>query len=266
MSLNSVCTERQTLDDACNNDEPAVIFTGGSRSAITRHLHVLRDYGVRVCFARDDTIFSEGNPAAHVHRVVAGCIRLYRRAPDGRRHIADFVVPGDVVGIIGQATYPYTAEAVTAVTLVAYPRSLFNRLSEADARLRADLLQHLSTSLRQARRQQFVAARQDAKGRLASFILTMVHRVHDQPTDRIEFTVGRQDIADHLGLTFEAVCRAIAALKSEGFVAVADPHRLVLRDLTALCALAESQNRRLPDDPHGVPAPALRAAHRGGSC
>jgi CRP-like cAMP-binding protein len=54
--------------------------------------------------------------------------------------------------------------------------------------------------------------------------------------------MGRQDIASHLGLTIETVCRAISELKREGAITTPNLHELILNNLGALRALAEGES------------------------
>jgi len=206
---------------------------------ISEHLHMLREFSSRQQFSRNETIFSEGDDAIHVYRIISGSVRLCRHMPDGRRHIADFMLPGDLIGFAECAEHPFTAEAITTVTLTSYPRNQFDRLGEGDPQVRANLLSLVSTSLWTAQQHQFVLSCQNAKERLASFILRMAVRTDVLSGGRLDLSMGRQDIADHLGLTIETICRAIAALKSDGTIAVPNSHQLILKDTGALRALSE---------------------------
>ena len=206
---------------------------------MNEHLHMLREFSARQQFARNGTIFSEGDAADHVYKLISGSVRLCRHMPDGRRHIADFMLPGDFIGFVESAENPLTAEAITPVILTSYPRNQFDRLGDADPQVRANLLSLLSMRLLTAQQQLFVLSCQNAKERMASFILRMAARTDVLSGDCLDLTMGRQDIADHLGLTIETICRAIAALKSDGIIAVPNSHQLILKDTGALRALSE---------------------------
>ena len=206
---------------------------------LQEHLVVLREFGGSLRFSRNETVFQEGDRAQNIYRIVSGTIRLCRHTPDGRRHIAEFALPGDLFGVFGDAEQAFTAEAVTNVTLIAYPRAQFDRHSERDPRFRANILRHLSTTLMTAQLHTFILSCQSAKERLASFILRLADRTGAMETRRLDLTMGRQDVADHLGLTIETICRAVTALKNDKLITVPSTHQLVLRNVEALCELAD---------------------------
>jgi len=211
---------------------------------VAEHLNRLRDFSTRMRFLRNETIFSQGDAAAHILTMVSGCVRLCRNLPDGRRHIPDFMFPGDIFGLSEQAAYATGAEAVGLVTLAACPRSYFERLCEGNARVRSDLLAHLASRLASAQQHLFVISCQSARERLAWFLVNMCDR-GNLFGDRLDVPMGRQDIADYLGLTIETICRAIAVLKSEGMIDVPNAHQFVIRKAGALRALADGRNPHL---------------------
>ena len=203
------------------------------------HLCALNAFAASLKFARNETVFQEGDSAHFIYRIVSGTIRLCRHTSDGRRHIAEFALPGDLFGVFGGTTQALTAEAIGDVVLVAYPRSQFDRLSERDPRFRANILAHLSIHLMAAQLHTFWLGCQNAKERLASFLLRHAERTGAIDTGRLELSMGRQDIADHLGLTIETICRAVTQLKNDGAIAVPNNHQIVLRNVEALCELAD---------------------------
>src|SRR5512139_3314197 len=118
------------VDDAPH--PPVLKICDTRRAGIAGHLDHLRDQGMRLRFHRNEMIFGERDAATHIYSVAAGCVRLCRHVPDGRRHISDFMFPGDIFGFGEYQGYPFAAEAVNSVTVVAYPRVAFQRLGEGD--------------------------------------------------------------------------------------------------------------------------------------
>jgi len=207
-------------------------------ATLTDHLIHIREYGASLHFIRNETIFNQDNPAEQVYRIVSGTVRLCRYMPDGRRYIVDFLLPGDLMGLVESPDLPVSAEAVNDVTLVAFPRKCFNRLAEKNPDVRTQLLCHLSSNLLTAQQHLFVLGCQKARERMASFLLRLADRTDLACGDRLDLPMSRRDIADHLGLTIETVSRAISALRGEGIVLIPNSSQIVLRDMAALRALA----------------------------
>jgi CRP/FNR family nitrogen fixation transcriptional regulator len=219
---------------------PMMTAEGDQQPAnLQAHLSVLNTFAANLKFVRNETVFQDGDRAHFIYRIVSGTIRLCRHTPDGRRHIAEFALPGDLFGVFGGTSQAFTAEAVGDAVLVAYPRAQFDRLSERDPRFRANILVHLSTHLMTAQLHTFWLGCQNAKERLASFLLRHAERTGAIDTGKLDLSMGRQDIADHLGLTIETICRAVTQLKNDGAIAVPNNHQIVLRNVEALYELAD---------------------------
>jgi CRP/FNR family nitrogen fixation transcriptional regulator len=205
---------------------------------LTDYLSRIQEHGSRLHFKQNETIFNQDDPADRVYRILSGTIRLCRYMPDGRRYIVDFILPGDIMGFVESPDLPVSAEAVSEVTLVAFPRICFDRLAKENAAVRSQLLCHLSANLLSAQQHMFVLGCQKAKERVASFLLRLADRIDLAYGDRLDLPMGRQDIADHLGLTIETISRMITALRNEGVILVPNTQQIVLRDMVALRALA----------------------------
>jgi CRP-like cAMP-binding protein len=206
--------------------------------SLSENLQLLFPRGAPLHFQRGETIREEGDGADHVHAITGGTARMCRHTKSGRRQIIDFLFPGDVVGITQGPDYAFAVEAVNAVTLTAYSRAQIDRAEAQEASLRRQVVQHIRGDLAAAQQHLIVLGCQDAKEKVASFLIRMADRTGIAADGTIDLPMGRQDIADHLGITIETVCRTIGALKRGEFVACAGPHQLVLKNARGLRAMA----------------------------
>ena len=243
--------EMQTIrsDQATSRPLPGFGYIGGERAcggsgqaALYDDLRSLDRFSARVRFAKNETIFSEGDHAGHAYKIVSGMVRLCKHTQDGRRQIADFLLPGAIFGIIDRGEYGFSAEAVGDVVLVSYPRTQIDRLSATKSGVIDHIFAALTEQFMTMQRHLVVLGCQNAKERVASFLLLLADRSRSLPGDRLDLPMGRQDIASHLGLTIETVCRAIAELKREGIVVVPSMNQIILKDTAALRRLAEGQH------------------------
>jgi CRP/FNR family nitrogen fixation transcriptional regulator len=216
---------------------------GVSQTALYNDLRVLDRFSARARFVKNETVFSEGDHAGHAYKIVSGMVRLCKHTRDGRRQIADFLLPGAIFGIIDRGEYGFSAEAVTDVLLMCYPRSQIDRLSATKAGVIDHIFAVLTEQFMTMQRHLVVLGCQSAKERVASFLVLLADRSRAEPGDRLDLPMGRQDIASHLGLTIETVCRAITELKREGAVIVPSLNQIILKDLQGLRTLAEGHHR-----------------------
>jgi CRP-like cAMP-binding protein len=205
---------------------------------LVEFLHRAQLFGVRQSLPRNHTIFSEGDSTDQVYELVSGTVRLAKHTPGGRRHILDFAIPGEVFGLLEHAEHTVTAEAVTDVVLISYSRSRLDKLAAADPTLRRRILSAVSDNLLIAQQQLLILGCQDAREKMASFFLRLSGRAGLKSGARLALPMGRQDIADHLGLTIETVCRTIRAFHRAGIATVPNVNEIVLTNLPALRALA----------------------------
>lgn len=194
--------------------------------------------GGRQAFEKNNTIFSEGHPVDRIYRIIGGTVRLCRHTQNGNRYIADFLLPGDMLGFIDQNEHLFTAEAVDQVNLAYYPRNQIARLFDSDANVRTNFLLHFSARMMAFQDHLFTLACQSAKERLASFILRLAGRTATGAGQRLNLSMGRRDIADHLGLSVETICRSLAQLRDAGVVEIPNVHQLVLTELETLRSIA----------------------------
>lgn len=201
----------------------------------------LNDLGMRLCFARNETIFSEGDEADYSYKVLSGVIRLCKHMADGRRQIADFVLAGDFCGLVSLDEHRFTAEAVSDVVVLAYPRHQVSSLGEKSPEMRNWMMASLTQSLVGMQDHLVMLGRQTAKERVVSFLLMLAHRAGADEGTVIELPMTRQDVADYLGLTIETVCRVLSELRRASIIELPSLNRVVLNDLDVLQDLADGE-------------------------
>jgi CRP-like cAMP-binding protein len=190
-------------------------------------------------FGRNQTIFNEGDDAHYSYKVLEGGVRLCKVRSDGRRQIAEFLLPGDMFGFEAGEEHSLTAEALCDVVVMRCARNHVERLSDESPDARRKLMTLLKRELSAAQEHLVMLGRQTAKERVASFLLLLADRRGAENGDALELPMGRQDIADYLGLTIETVCRALTDLKRESLIAIPNRHQVVIRSIDSLEDVAE---------------------------
>lgn len=207
------------------------------RPASPDALDLLEQFGSTVRVEREHEVYAQGDPTESCWRVVSGCVRTVKLMEDGRRAVGEFLVAGDYFGFDDIGTHDLAAEAVNDAVLRRYPRRMVESLAERHPGLAQRLRSMALTNLRTAHERALSLGRKTAVERIAAFVLEMERRspAHDGPV--LELPMCRTDIADHLGLTVETVCRTLAYLKRESLLAITRTG-VELRALTALRELA----------------------------
>lgn len=193
--------------------------------------------GVTVRRAPGEEIFAEGEPVDTVYQVLSGTVRTYRLLGDGRRHVCDFHVPGDVLGLEAVGDYSCSAEGMTDVILLAIPLSTLRRLSADDPLLGQRLLSIATGGLQRSQNHASMLARLGAVERVAAFLVDFARRF--DADDELDLPMTRQDIADYLGLTIHTVSRTLSQLQDQGLIDARASRRVRLRrqdELLGLCA------------------------------
>ncbi len=184
-------------------------------------------------------LFLAGDPANFVYSVTSGALRLQRDLADGRRQVIGFAAPGDFIGLSLVDSYNFSADALVPSTLCAFPRERFVSLMREKPALMERLHQAASHELTIAQEHMVLLGRRRAEERVAAFLQGWRERIQrvTGPSATVFLPMGRQDIADHLGLTIETVSRIFARLMRDRIL-LDVPQGVRILDQARLSALA----------------------------
>jgi CRP-like cAMP-binding protein len=206
-------------------------FSGFSRDGLAG----LDRLGTVVGVGRDNPLFAEGDAADCYFKVVNGAVRSCKVLADGRRHVGDFFLPGDFIGLDADEAYAFTAEAVGGATVIRYARRKVDALVGEDPQVAKSLVKIMREGLGAARARMELLGHLTAMERVAAFLLQMADRTDD---DNVILPMTRTDIGDYLGLTTETVSRSLSQLTSEGTISQKNPRMIAIVDRDALEGMA----------------------------
>jgi CRP/FNR family nitrogen fixation transcriptional regulator len=190
--------------------------------------------GARMTFARDVEIYAQDEPAEQFFRVVRGVVRTSRVTADGRRQVGDFYYPGDVFGLEVASRHRFAAEALSETDVQVVRRNAL-RAFAGDAEVDKAILEATQLELERLQEHVVLLGRKTARERVGAFLMAVAQRQDD---DDVVLPMGRQDMADYLGLTIETVSRILTQLRGEAIVDFPSSRRFQVRKWTALEAMA----------------------------
>jgi len=199
------------------------VITGGKAAD---PLELLAGYGMTITLPRDRELHPQGDRAEFCYRIISGCVRTVKLMQDGRRQIGGFLLAGDCLGFDALDTHDFAAQMVTDVVLRRYRRRETEALMQRHASLARALREMAACELRDAYDRILLLGRKTASERMATFLLEMAARqggasAGEYPAGyRVPLPMSRTDIADHLGLTVETVCRMMTHLRRNGIITV----------------------------------------------
>jgi CRP/FNR family nitrogen fixation transcriptional regulator len=196
---------------------------------------VLDAIGTRISCARNEEIYAQEDSVERLFRVVSGVVRTTRFTVDGRRQVGEFYYPGDIFGLEIGPNHEFSAEALTDCQLQVV-RQASVRAFAGDTELDRAILDATRRELQRAQDHVMLLGRKGAREKVAAFLLTLAH--NDNAAE-IDLPMGRQDMADYLGLTIETVSRMLTQLQSEDVVAFPSTRRFQVTRWEALEAIAD---------------------------
>jgi CRP/FNR family nitrogen fixation transcriptional regulator len=195
---------------------------------------LMEGVGLRMTFAKGEEIFGQDEDADMIHSVVSGAVRTTRLQSDGRRQIGDFYYPGDIIGLETGDTYRFSAEALSDCVIHVVKHSSLHARSGDDG-LQRSLWEATRRELERTQDHLLMLGRKSACERVASFLMDVAQRVG---SDVVSLPMGRQDMADYLGLTIETVSRMVTQLQGSRIVEFAGSRQFRVTRWPALEQLA----------------------------
>jgi CRP/FNR family transcriptional regulator, cyclic AMP receptor protein len=198
----------------------------------------------RVRIAAGSVTHREGEDAPHLELVIAGVVRVFVTAPDGRTMTIRYCRPGALIGAVSLfATgfaMPATTQALVDAELLRLSPTAARRAAAHDVRVAQAFLSELSERVLSFIWEIPGSAFATVRQRVARHLLDMASERVPEPASthrsRSELTVrvSQRELAEAVGTAREVVVRVLRELRQDGVVrtgrdqiVIADPDRLI---------------------------------------
>lgn len=187
---------------------------------------------------RGEVLSWEDDDAYEVGNVRDGALKVTASLRDGREQIVGVAWPGAFVGELFAQRTGHRLTALTASTICLFRRSEIDGLVARHPVLARALLQSVSRDLDGARRSILALGRKTATERVASLLIDMRRTAICDPAALAQMPLGRQQMADLLGLTIETVSRKIRQFERAGVIELKGTRLFRVLDELGLARLA----------------------------
>jgi CRP-like cAMP-binding protein len=214
----------------------AVPFGPGTKSGVgllsSRQRSQIARIATSVQYSAGKVIYREGSNAQSVFIIASGIVKLFRDLPSGRRPVMAFLFADDMFGLAQSGHYVNSAQTITPVTLYSMRVATLTDALRHDADLAVQFLCKAAHELTGALRHTVIVTRRDALGRVTMFLRMLEQDSRLSQDSKIEVSVSRLDVANYLGLSLEAVSRALSQLERDGIIAFEGRRRVRVVDRT----------------------------------
>lgn len=196
---------------------------------------VLSQMGVRLPFAKDEEIYGQDEDADLIYRVVSGAVRTSALMSDGRRQIGGFYYADEIFGLEAGQRHRFSAEALSDCVILVLKISAL-RVAVGEGALDRLVSGATNRELDRVQDHVLLLGRKTACERVASFLIGLADR---RRADVVILPMGRQDMADYLGLTIETVSRMLTQLQLSLVVEFSGARQFRISNRGALARLAD---------------------------
>lgn len=200
-------------------------------------LEALAKIGRRRSFSAGQTLVWEAEESLLVANVIEGVLKLSTSTGDGREQIVGIVYPSDFIGRpFGEHSH-HSVTALTDARVCLFTRRDFDAFARQHPEVGHELLRRTLRELDRARTFMLLLGRKTAEERVASLLIDMASRLSDDE-GRFQLPIGRQQIADLLGMTIETVSRQLTRMQVADIIGIEGRRGIYVRDPNALAAAA----------------------------
>lgn len=186
---------------------------------------------------RGEALYRAGDPLHNLYLLRAGSMKIRVTNTAGLEQITAFPAAGSLLGLDAIETGVHTCDAIALEDSVAcaLPYHELEANCERDAAVGRQFHRLIAHDMNQCQRLLLTLGRMTTDERIASFLVDTSEQMaaHGYSPRQFVLKMTREDIANHLGMKIETVCRVFSRLQSASLLHVSKRHLEIL-DVDAL--------------------------------
>lgn len=172
----------------------------------------------------DELLYGQGQASESLYAIKSGSFRSFITTLAGDEQTIGFYLPGELMGLdsLQHGRFTCSTVALETASVCELPLIHFNELCTRIPRLQTQLMRILGKEIASDHDKIVLLGHRSAKEKMATFILMLSLRYAALGFSSTQFnlSMGRQDIANFLGLTVETVSRQLTYLSQQGVITV----------------------------------------------
>lgn len=198
----------------------------------------IANYITHKSYKKGDIIFNEGAVCDSLFVVNRGSLKVYTYTREGKEQILYLLTSGDFLGdmnLLKKEVFNFSAAALEDTYLCILSKEDFNKVMSEHPDISSKILEYSYNRIKSLESLVKTLTTKDIDARLASLLINLTKSFGVPTSEGIEisFYMGREDMANLLGVTRETVSRRLSYLQSENLIKVGS-NKIVVVNLEAL--------------------------------
>ncbi|MCL7762113.1 response regulator [Polaribacter sp. Z014] len=190
-----------------------------------RSLNDLKNYfednGETFLFAKDATIYKEGNNSNYIYLINSGLIKCHKLDEQGKQLTTALYKEDDLFGYTSfsqNLAYQESATAIKETELVGLSKKTLTSVLNKNHKVTLELIELLTEDLAVVKDQLLQMAYSSVSKKTAKTILMFAEKLNRKPEDQIK--ISRNDLASVAGIATETLIRTMSSFKKQGLIEI----------------------------------------------
>lgn len=184
-------------------------------------------------------VFRDGDTCSSLYVINRGSLKVFTLNKEGKEQILYILKEGDFLGDINlfkEEKFQFSASALEDTNLCILSKANFYKILEENPEINIKILEYTYDKIINLEKLVKALTSKDIDARISFLLINLANTFGKSKNGQIEidFYMGREDMANFLGVTRETVSRRLSLLQNENIIEIAENKKIVIKDMETL--------------------------------